>query len=90
MGSRCVLHHTRRLAGRRRIYATPWYKKFEDTFVRALEVRFDLEELPTTAEQFVHAILPPRLHRKHTAALVEIVTAVDRRAHADHGSTQEE
>lgn len=72
------------MAGRRHIYATQWYKRFEKTFTEALSVRFQLlllDEPVMPAEQFVHTILLHRtLRAKHTAALAEIVTAVDRRA----------
>jgi len=84
MGSRCVLHHTRRLAVRRHIYFTQWYKRFEKTFTEALSVRFQLillDEPVPSAEEFVVTILLHRtLRANHTAALAEIVTAVDRRA----------
>jgi hypothetical protein len=72
---------------RRSIYQTPWYKKFEKTFIGALNVRFEMigwGEVVPEAEGFVNAILPRKLQRKHTATIVEIVNVIDRRANESH------
>lgn len=69
--------------GRRQLYQTKWYKKFEPVFVAALEVRFQLvllNETVPSAEEFVRVILATNLHRKNLAPLAQVVEAVDRRA----------
>jgi len=80
------------MAARRRLYQTPWYKKFEPLFTEALVVRFDLireAEEVLSPEQFVSSILPTR-YKRHTSLLVEIVEAVDRKANADQRSNEKE
>lgn len=87
-----MLHHTRRLAVRRKVYDKPWYRKLEPTLVAALTVRMDLilsDEVVPSAVDFVKAILSTRLQRKNLDALVGIVNAVDRKAHASQRGHQE-
>lgn len=92
MGSRCVLHHTRRMAVRRGLYPRKWYKKIEPVFTGGLVVRFQMlldGESVLPAEEFVSTVVP-KPYLRHTTKLVEIVRAIDRKANESHGSDQEE
>lgn len=85
MGTRCMLHYTRRFARRMGLLDLLWYLSHEDDFVTVLRARSYViaqgEMVPPTdgAEFFCKGSLPAKKHswKKHRGNIVRIIEAVD-------------
>jgi hypothetical protein len=82
MGSRCVLHCTRRIARRMYLYTTRWWAANEKKIVACMEARYLLlamDEPILSATDQMKVILPVKHHNnKRANRVIDLILALDR------------